>query len=98
MPFNLPLPIPLRQARWKVKIREKESREPPHATLLQGTQAWRIDLRTSKFMDPQPDPSLVPEDLLAHIKAVTNWRRLCDEWDRKYPNNPIGGQADAGEE
>lgn len=89
MPFDLPLPVHLRRARWKVKIREKETREPPHVTILRGTQAWRIDLRTGEFMDRRPDPAEVPESLVELIHAEANWRLLCAAWDRKYPTNPV---------
>jgi hypothetical protein len=98
VPFDLPLPAALRKARWKVKIREKESREPPHVTILRGTQAWRIDLRAGEFMDQQPDPSDVPEEIIAFVKEEENWSLLCEEWDRKYPTNPVHGQEDTEEE
>lgn len=91
MPFDLPLPAALRKARWKVKIREKESREPPHVTILRGPRAWRIDLRSGEFMDAQPDPADVPEKILTHIKEEATWRLLCAEWDCKYPSNPVHG-------
>lgn len=94
MPFELTLPQKFRQARWKVKIREKEAREPPHVTILQRTDAWRIDLRTGEFMDRQPAPSEVPDDLVEHIKSEEVWKRLCDEWDKKYPDNPVSGSDD----
>lgn len=98
MPFDLPLPAPLRKSRWKVKIREKEIREPPHVTILRGTQAWRIDLRTGEFMNQQPDLSEVPEELIAFIKDEANWTLLCDAWDRKYPANRVHGQEQTEEE
>jgi hypothetical protein len=96
VPFNLPLPASLRQARWKVKIREKESREPPHVTILRGALAWRIDLRTGEFMDDQPDPPEVPDAILALIRADETWRLLCEEWNQMYPTNPVG--ADTSDE
>ena len=89
MPFDLPLPEPLRKARWKVKIREKESREPPHVTILQRTNAWRINLWSGEFMDQNPDPADVPREILAYLKIPSIWQLLCDEWDRKYPQNPV---------
>ena len=98
MPFDLPLPTALRKARWKVRIREKERREPPHVTILRGTQAWRINLRTGEFMDQEPDPADVPEALIAHITGEANWEVLCDEWDRKYPTNPVHQQDTIDEE
>lgn len=90
MPFSLRLPPSFSQAGWKVKIREKETREPPHVTVLRKTDAWRIDLRTGKFMDQHPDPLDVPQRLLDHIRSKDVWKKLRGEWDKKYPNNPVG--------
>jgi hypothetical protein len=94
--FNLRLPEPLRKARWKVKIRDKEVREPPHVTIIRGRKAWRIDLRTGTFMDISPDPSEVPSELIQRIAGRETWQRLRDAWDRMYPTNPVAGNdADA---
>jgi hypothetical protein len=92
MAYSLPLTAALKNARWKVKIRDKETREPPHVTIIRGTDAWRIDLRTGGFMDDSPDPSEVPEELIELIEEEANWQRLCDEWNKMYPNNPISGE------
>lgn len=92
MPFNLRLPDDLRKACWKVKIRDKETREPPHFTIIRGTVAWRIDLRTGEFMDANPDPSDVPKDLIGIIADEATWARLCEEWDSMYPDNPVSGE------
>jgi hypothetical protein len=94
VPFDLPLPASLRNARWKVKIREKETREPPHVTILRGTDAWRIDLRTKTFMDQVPDPSVVPKALLDFILQPANWKTICAEWDERYPTNPVQQKED----
>lgn len=94
MPFDLMIPAGFRKARWKVKIREKENREPPHVTVMRDTLAWRIDLRTGQFMDRQPDPEDVPAELVAHIKKAGSWRLLCEQWDRKYPSNPVRGESE----
>lgn len=96
MAFNLKLTAALRKARWKVKIRNKETREPPHVTIIRGTDAWRINLRTGEFMDAEPDPDEVPTELVALIQDEETWQQLCDEWDGMYPSNPISG--DEGEE
>jgi hypothetical protein len=88
MPYELPLPVSLKRARWKVKIQEKEIREPPHVSILRGTSKWGIDLRTGEFMDRTPKPSEVPKEILDEIEA--NWDGICQEWDRKYPDNPVG--------
>jgi hypothetical protein len=61
MAYALPLPAALRQARWKVKIRDKETREPPHVTIIRGTDSWRIDLRTGQFMDAAPTHRKCPK-------------------------------------
>lgn len=94
MAFNLHLPVALRKARWKVKIRDKETREPPHATIIRGTSAWRINLRTGRFMDPCPDPADLPGDLVEFVMAAETWQRLCQQWDRMYPNNPVVGDEE----
>jgi len=92
MAFSFPLPAALKNARWKVKIRDKETREPPHVTIIRGTEAWRIDLRTGRFMDDDPDPSDVPAKLIELILMPANWLQLCEMWDVMYPNNPVAGQ------
>ena len=92
MAFNLRLPDALRKARWKVKIRDKETREPPHATIIRGTDAWRINLRTGQFMDAQLDPSDVPSEIIDLIREEGTWQRLRDEWDSMYPNNSVSGE------
>jgi hypothetical protein len=92
--FNLPLPDALRKARWKVKIRDKETREPPHVTILRGTGAWRINLRTGAFMDAEPDPTRLPNELITFVRSEKVWKRLCDEWDRMYPANRVTGNPD----
>ena len=89
MAYTLPLTAAPTKARWKVKIRDKEIREPPHVTIIRGTDAWRINLRKKDFMDDAPDPSQVPDVLIDHIMAENTWRRLCEAWDRMYPSNPV---------
>ena len=89
MAFTLPLTAALRQARWKVKLRDKEIREPPHVTVIRGTDSWRIDLRTGRFMDAVPDPAQIPPELIEIVRGDVNWRRLCQEWDHMYPQNPV---------
>jgi hypothetical protein len=89
MAYTLPLSEALKKARWKVKIRDKEIREPPHVTIIRGTEAWRIDLRTGAFMDDEPDPADVPASLLKIVRAETNWQQLCEQWNAMYPGNPV---------
>ena len=87
MPIELPLPTSLKRARWKVKILEKETVEPPHLSILRRDETWRIDLRTGEFMNDVPEPAKIPKQLLALIR--NNWEWLCDQWDSKYPDNPV---------
>jgi hypothetical protein len=89
MPTELTLPVSFRRARWKVKIQDKETREPPHVSILRGTDKWRINLRTGGFMDRIPKPSEVPKSLLKIIREEKAWKWLCQQWDNKYPDNPV---------
>ncbi len=41
MPYELLLPSRVRAQGWKVKIRDKERLEPPHATVLKRMESWR---------------------------------------------------------
>lgn len=92
MAYNLRLSAALRRARWKVKIRDKETREPPHVTIIHGTDAWRIDLRSGEFMDSSPDPSVVPTAIVDTIKTPRNWKTIRSKWDEMYPDNPVASQ------
>lgn len=77
---------------WKVKIRDDERNETPHATLLRRRQFWRLDLRTGRFMDSAPDPADVPGELVELV-----WKRrarLRRAWDAMYPENPVFSHHD----
>lgn len=89
MPYDLVLPPRWRLQRWKVKIRDRERLEPPHATILRGTEAWRF-LRTEEFLDDRPDPDEIPDELVDLIRAKLELLRT--EWDRMYPENPVVSQ------
>jgi hypothetical protein len=89
MAYSLPLTAALKKARWKVKIRDKETREPPHVTIVRGTDAWRIDLRTGEFMDDSPAPTEVATELIELIRGEETWQELCNQWDQMYPDNPV---------
>ena len=54
MAFRLPLPDPFPARGWKVKIRDLERNEPPHATILWRQRAWRFGLRERTFLDDAP--------------------------------------------
>jgi hypothetical protein len=92
MAFSLPLPPPLPAQGWKVKIRDRERIEPPHATVLHKTRAWRFGLRTLDFLDAEPDPDDVPTELVDAILADID--RLRREWDAMYPENPVDSSGE----
>jgi hypothetical protein len=94
MAYTLPLTKALRKARWKVKIRDKETREPPHVTIIRGVQAWRINLRSRQFIDTAPDPAEIPGKLIELITDDSTWQQLCDQWDLMYPNNPVSNDEE----
>jgi hypothetical protein len=85
--YNLKIPAPLASQGWKVKIRDRERLEPPHATIIRRRMAWRFGLRSMAFLDAQPDPDEVPEELIACIIDQIGKLRLW--WNRMYPENPV---------
>ncbi len=88
MAFPLKLPPPLGDEGWKVKIRERERVEPPHVTIFHHRKEWRLGLRDGEFLVP-PGGSWKEIDVRVREVIEQNWKRLCDEWDQKYPSNPI---------
>lgn len=88
MAFNLKLPLQLRQEHWKVKIRENERTEEPHVTIFHKRQEWRLNLRDGEFLNP-PGGTWKEINPLVREEIRRNWTRLRQEWDRKYPENPI---------
>src|SRR4051812_5719245 len=92
MPFSLPLPQQLTRARWKVKVFDKENREPPHVTIVRGLDKWRINLRTGTFMDRLPPERDVDDEVIEAIHQ--NWELLKQQWDRIHPDNPVEGGED----
>ncbi len=94
MPVELPLPTDLKQAKWKVKIQDKERLEPPHVSILRGTDRWRINLRTGEFMDRVPDSKDVPIQIIDLIAEDGTWEWLCEQWDAMYSENPVVADED----
>jgi 2'-5' RNA ligase len=90
MAFALALPAEWAKQGWKVKIRDDERNETPHVTFLRRRQAWRMSLRTGDFLDREPDPGDVPEELVERVwikRAV-----LRHTWNLMYPENPVFSQ------
>jgi hypothetical protein len=95
MPYELPLPNALK--RWKVKILDNELLcEEPHVTIVFKTELWRFGLRSRTFLDEDPKPDRVPKQLMQEVMA--NFDTLCDEWDARFPTNPISQDDDEDEE
>ena len=79
MPYVLPLPRKLRRL-WKIKIQDKETLyEDPHVTIWRKGTKWRFGLRIRDFLDGQPDPAEIPDEILDVIEA--NHDELCRQWD-----------------
>ena len=87
MPETVRLPDPWEGRGWRLKIYDREIREPPHATLIHRTGKWRWDLRRQRFMDREPSSRLVPQELAESIRKVHE--QLVAAWDRRYPDNPV---------
>ncbi len=87
MPYDLPLPRRL-QKLWKIKIQDKE----PHVTIWRKGQRWRYGLRSRDFLDPKPDPGEVPEEATELIDR--NYQELRQQWDARFPRNPVAPEND----
>lgn len=92
MAFALALPDEWAHQGWKVKIRDDERNETPHATFLRRRQAWRLSLRAGTFLDSHPDPAEVPAELVRHTWSKR--QALRKHWDAMYPENPVFSQDD----
>lgn len=91
MSFSLKLPEPWTARGWKVKIRDRERLEPPHATILHKVKAWRFDLRSQTFLDTDPEPREVPEEVTAAVRSGLTV--LVQQWNRMYPHNPVSSNS-----
>lgn len=92
MPVDLILPSPLPGEGWKVKICEKERLEPPHVTISRKTERWRVGLRDGSFLEP-PGGSWKEIDPRVKAEIESRWQWLVEEWDKKYPANPVRSDA-----
>jgi hypothetical protein len=45
-------------------------------------------------MDERPSPTKIPPELLNLIRDEKNWVWLCQQWDSKYPDNPVSSNED----
>lgn len=90
MAFALAVPMEWTSQGWKVKIRDDERNEVPHATFLRRRDAWRMSLRTGSFLDTRPDPAHVPRELVEHVWSKR--QTLRRHWNAMYPENPVFSQ------
>jgi hypothetical protein len=96
MPYELKLPPKVSGQHWKVKIFDKELLyEEPHVTILFKTTKWRWGLRSRDFLDAQPHPGEVPQQVLTAIREKHD--ELCRQWDERFPTNPVHPSAEDGD-
>ena len=95
MTTSFGLPEPLASQGWKLKIYTRERLEPPHATVIRKTDHWRWGLRQSEFLDVEPDPRLVPDDLVELLRVLHP--SLVRAWDDMHPDNPVNAGRQEGE-
>ncbi|MCY4582059.1 MAG: hypothetical protein OXE50_04565 [Chloroflexi bacterium] len=53
---------------------------------------WRWNLRTRSFMDADPHPREVSDDVLEAL--MDQHTVLCMQWDNMYPENPVSAEHD----
>ncbi len=70
-----------------MKVWDRERVEPPHIAIMRKTNFWRWGLRNEQFLDSEPDPKEVPEEILQAVRESITLLRST--WDRMYPENPI---------
>ncbi len=87
MPYKLPLPPVLQNAGWQVKIYDAERLEPPHITIIQKGETWRLSLRDRSFLDKDQKWSQIHRDVRAAIEE--NWDKLIEGWNELHPGNPV---------
>lgn len=92
-PFDLDLPARWKAGRWKVKIRDNETVEEPHVTILRGPDVWRVSLRDGHVMDGG-SWSDIENEVRRTIQEPGNWVRLREAWDVRFPHNPVEGDGD----
>lgn len=89
MPFSLPLPKKLKVL-WKIKIFDNEILEEPHVTILRKEEKWRYGLRRRGFLESEPDPAGVPQEIVDLIEV--HYDELCRQWDLLFPTNPVASE------
>lgn len=70
--------------------------EEPHVTIVFKKELWRFGLRRQTFLDQDPEPGKVPQEVMDVIWA--NFNTLCDQWDARFPTNPVSHDDNEDEE
>ncbi len=65
---------------------------PPHVTIMHKTRSWRWSLRDGQFLDTDPDPKDVPQEILKVVRQ--HMEQLQRTWNRMYPENPVDSRAE----
>ena len=91
MAYTLLLSTGLVARGWKVKIRDRERCETPHATIRRKLETWRMSLRNEQFLDRAPPPRDVPEAVMeAVMEAIAaGLLALIQAWNQMYPESPV---------
>jgi hypothetical protein len=89
MPFDLLLPRSLRNSGWRVTIHDFERLEEPHVTIYRKLRAWRLSLRTGRFLDRGDKYSQIAKAVRQAIRA--EWPALQAQWNLIHPDNPVRG-------
>ncbi|MBB4637583.1 hypothetical protein [Longimicrobium terrae] len=74
--------------------RRKRARGAAARHLRRRERCWRLGLRDGRFLDRRPPPSEVPDALVVIVTSA--FPLLIEEWDRKYPHNPVSSGAHDG--
>lgn len=75
-----------------MKIHDFERLEPPHVTIYQKMQVWRLSLRDKTFLLRTDKWSDLHADIRGELER--NWDLLVAEWNALHPENPVFGQDD----
>ena len=61
-------------------------------TIIHKRRSWRLGLRDQRFLDPEDSWKCIPREVKDAV--LENLAILCEEWDRKYTDNPVSGNKD----
>jgi len=59
-------------------------------TVMRGPLAWRWGLREQRFLDQNPNPADVPNEIVDFLRQ--SLPQLVTAWDGMYPENPVSSK------